>query len=130
MVATDSIETRACYIKKVDEKENILRIEKKFGVDVQLDDLTDIDNAYKQLLESRKGKFLIVFSDDCSSDKAMKEKFASKERSAFKKAEALVIGSLSNRLEANFYIRYYKPEHPIAVFTSEEAGIEWLKRVN
>ena len=91
MVVTDVIETRCCFINKIDEAQNILRIEPKRDIEVELDDIADIDNAYKHLLNNERGKFLVVFSEDCSSNKEMKEKLASKERSEIKKAEALVI---------------------------------------
>lgn len=131
MILTNNlIETRSCYINKVQNTDNILRIEKKLGETIDLDELRDIDRAYESLLQDKKGKFLIVFSEDCSLDKAIKERLASRERSSIKKAEALVIKTLANRLEANFYKRKYQQQHPIEVFESEEAGIEWLSGLN
>lgn len=131
MILTNNfIETRSCYINRIGETDNILRIEKKLGENIDFDELKDIDRAYKNLLENRKGKFLIVFAEDCSLTKEMKEKLASQERSSFKEAEALVIKTLANRIEANFYKKFYKPEHPIEIFESEAEGLRWLSSLN
>ena len=131
MILTNNfIETRSCYINKLDETENILRIEKKLGEDIDFDELINIDNAYRGLLENKSGKFLVVFAEDCSLTKEMKTKLASKERSSFKKAEALVIKTLANRIEANFYKKFYKPEHPLEIFETEAEGLRWLTSLN
>lgn len=41
-------------------------------------------------------------------------------------ADAIVVKSLPNRLIANFYIRFFKPNEPTKLFNSLDSAEEWL----
>lgn len=45
-----------------------------------------------------------------------------------RKAQAIIIDSLSNRILANFYIKFHKPANPIKMFADEKEAIQWLKQ--
>lgn len=128
MIDKNVIETRAVYVKVV--QEGIIRVEKKLGVDLDSSDLDELDKVYHRLLKGKQGLILLIFELDCTSDMKFKTKASSKERSTFKKAEAMVIKSLANRIEANFYKNYFTPSHPIKVFNSESDAIAWLLTFN
>lgn len=127
MIQTKPFETRSSIIEKLDQ--DILRIARKEGVEMKIEDLHEISAAYTTLLEKNRGKFLVILDDECTSEVGFMEKMADKERKTVKKAEALIVSSLGKRLEANFYIRKFKPEHAIAVFSNEQEGLNWLRTI-
>lgn len=129
MVTKKGIETRSCWINLIADNEPIVRVEKKSGIETISEDLEEIDRAYEHLIGTQSAKFLIVFQKDCNSDNEFKKRAVGKERSTIKKAEAMIVKSLANRIEADFYINYFKPQHPVAVFNSETAGLKWLKTI-
>jgi len=45
-----------------------------------------------------------------------------------RKAHAIIVDSIPNRLLANFYFRFNKPIGPGKVFNSEKAAISWLRK--
>ena len=60
--------------------------------------------------------------------KALKA-FASDPRiTGIKKAEAILIKSLPNRLAFNFYLKVMKPKKPARMFSNEEDAVEWLSK--
>lgn len=127
MIFTKEIQTRSSIIEQLDK--DILRVARKEGVELEVKDLQEISKVYQDLLEDKKGKFLVIVDSDCTSEIGFMEKMADKRRSRIKKAEALVVDSLGKRMEVNFYIRKYKPEHPVAVFKTEEEGLNWLRTI-
>lgn len=130
MITTKSIETRSFYIEKFNGKDPILRVEKKLGMEVTLDDLDENKRVYQELMQNKAAKFLIVCQIDCTTSKELMEELAKESRSKLKKAEAIIIKNLANRIETNFFIKNFKPIHPIAVFDKEEEGIDWLNSFN
>ncbi len=124
MIDQDVIETRAFFIRE--QEHGIIRVEKKLGVDLLPSDLDDNDRIYQKLFQGEKRLFLIIYEIDCTSDHTFRKRASLSYRSEFKKAEAMVIKSLSNRIEANFYKKNYDIKHPLQVFTDEITAIEWL----
>lgn len=51
---------------------------------------------------------------------------ASEERNKLVIADAYVISSLSQRIIANFYLKFKKPIRPTKIFTDEDTAIIWL----
>jgi hypothetical protein len=50
--------------------------------------------------------------------------------SKIRKAEAFVVESLANRLVANFYIRFNRPNNPTKIFNKFEKALDWLRTQN
>lgn len=124
MIQKEIAETEACFISQLDN--GIIRVEKKLGVELYPYHLDENYRIYKEFLGEKKGLFLVIFQVDCLGDEDFRNKAADPNRSQIKKAEALVIKSLANRLESNFYINYHKPQYPIQIFTEESKAVEWL----
>jgi hypothetical protein len=53
---------------------------------------------------------------------------ASPESLKYRKAEAIVIQSFSQKMVANFYLRFNKPVVPTRVFNQVAPALEWLKK--
>jgi len=45
-----------------------------------------------------------------------------------RKAHAIIVDSLANRLLANFYFKFNKPKGPGKVFNTEKAALLWLRK--
>tara|TARA_B110000503_G_C7129555_1_gene406232 strand:- start:1 stop:384 length:384 start_codon:yes stop_codon:yes gene_type:complete len=127
MIKTKSVQTRANTIARLDK--DIIRVARRKGIEMTLQDLQEISVVYNQILINQQGKFLIIVDDECDSEVGFIKKMAEVERSKVKKAGALIVNSLGKRLEANFYIRRYKPSHAVKVFSSEREGLDWLMAI-
>lgn len=128
MIQTRPSETKSSIIEKLDD--DILKIARKQGIKMEVEDLEEIAIVYKRLLQNRLPKLLIVLDDECESDAGFMEKMGDPQRQLLKKAEAFVVSSLSKRLETNFYIQRYKPIYPVAVFSDEFEALKWLQSIN
>jgi len=118
-------ESRISQISMIDH--GIVRVQMKNKIELQPEDLDENMDIYKKILgEKASGLFLLVFAPEGSSSKESREKFADPERAKIKKAEALVILNVSQRIESNFYKNFFDPRHPVRVFEDEQEAIKWL----
>jgi hypothetical protein len=118
------VETRIAYIERLNN--GIIRVETKKDVMLETEDLDENFDVFLKMQENEKELFLIVFGVGGESNFESRIKFAELRRSRIKKAEALVVRSLSHRIESNFYKNYFKLPHPVEVFDDEEKAVEWL----
>jgi len=127
-VKLDEIKTYESRISHISALSNgIIRVEMKNDMQLMLEDLDENFSIYKDILGNKEnGLFLVVFAKEGQSSKEGREKFASPERTAIKKAEALVISTISHRIESNFYKNFFDPKHPVRLFEDEELAIKWL----
>ena len=121
------VETRSSIIEQLDG--GILKVIRKKGVEMVSADLEELLMIYQELLKNEQGKFLLMVDNDCESEFDFIAKMADPKREKVKKAEAIIVHSLGKRLEANFYIKKYKPEHPVAIFSTEQEGLDWLRAI-
>ena len=96
--------------------DNILKIARKQGVEMVIDDLQEISAAYKELLNDKPAKLLVIVNEGCTSEVGFMKKMAKNSRQGLRKAEAMVVNTLSKRLEVNFYIRRFKLDYPNCCF--------------
>jgi len=117
-------ETTIAVIKTIEK--DIIRVCIKPDVEIVAAHLDENASIYKEILGNEKGLFLVVFEEGGTSDQETRDKYGDKSRSKFKKAEALVAKSLAHKIESKFYKSYYKPEHPVELFSNEADAKEWL----
>jgi hypothetical protein len=127
-VKSQVIKTYESRISHISALSNgIIRVEIKNKIELHPEDLDENLAIYKEILgPDKKGLFLLVFAKEGSSTKEGREKFASAERSAIKKAEALVVFTMGHRIESNFYKNFFNPKHPVRIFDNEEKALKWL----
>lgn len=84
--------------------------------------------AVTKLCADKKRPFLIDTRNAKGSYslEAMRKLAKNPEIVKVRKAQAIIIDSLSNRLLANFYIKFHKPENPIKIFEKEHEAVKWL----
>jgi hypothetical protein len=44
-----------------------------------------------------------------------------------RKAQAIVVNNMQNKLLVNFYIKHHKPKNPIKLFDNLEDALDWIK---
>jgi hypothetical protein len=114
MIHASQIKTRSSIIDKMDD--NILKIARKQGVEMVIDILQEISAVYKELLNDKPAKLLVIVDEGCTSEVGFMKKMAENSRQGLRKAEAMVVNTLGKRLEVNFYIRRFKLDYPNCCF--------------
>lgn len=104
----------------------IIRLETKENVILNVTDLVEIEGIYSDNLKIKEGLFLIVFSKGLKGDLSSKHHFVGKRLPYLKKAEAIVMKEISHKVEADFYLKHKKSDHPIKIFDNEQEAIFWL----
>lgn len=118
------VETRTARISLLEP--DVLRIEYKADCFVDVEEFTENMAAYRQVMKTEKAYILTIANDGAEPSPEVRNIFASKERSAFKIAEAFVISSIAQRILANFVMKVQRPNHPLKFFNSEKEAKEWL----
>jgi len=92
----------------------------------------DLDDFYEGIELIRKvgnGKpFLYLYNPEENSDITPElRKFASSAKAnKYTIADAIVVNRLSQKILANFYLKFHKPVKPTAVFFNKKEAIKWL----
>lgn len=75
--------------------------------------------SYEELIGKNKALILIIGQKYTTISSAGRKFSATKEATAYSKAEAFVIHSLAQRILANFYMKMDKPAVPTSFFTNK-----------
>lgn len=122
---SEKIETSKFFIW-IDE--NIVFLEYKLGIEVEVEDIKEYNNAILELGKGRKLPLLVDAREGASISPEARLYAASAVSTNLKLASAIVVNTLPNKLIANFYINFNKPLIPSKVFTSMAEAVEWLKQ--
>jgi len=118
-----SIETR-CSVLYFEEPD-LIRSVSKPGVEMDLDGIKENVEACKQLTGDRK-YFVIIVTEETSTYTKEAREYKDSVVESRKKAEALVVTSLPNRILGTFYARTRRRHHPIRLFATEAEALEWI----
>ena len=118
------IETKVAFISLLEP--DVLRIEYKPDCFVDMEEFEENLRAYRELMTTERAYLLTVANQGAESSPAVRNTFASAERSRFKIAEAFVVQSPAQRIVANFVMRVQRPKHRLKFFSDEEAARTWL----
>ena len=90
-------------------------------------DLKVIDNGYRFLEDYGGGKFYNIFQFGSFADiePNIRDWAADEDGNLYTHSDAIVIESLSQKIIADFYLRFNKPAKPTKIFYSIEKAIEW-----
>ena len=92
-------------------------------------DLEDFHEGIELIRKTGKGKkFLYLYEPDENSDITPElRKYASSDKAnKYTIADAIVVNRLSQKIIANFYLKFHKPVKPTAVFLNKKEAIKWL----
>ncbi len=118
MFSTDKFEIRTI-------SNSILRIEFLKGADIDLADAELVNEQFIEMSEGLNYYILLDAKNQFTTTPESRAFVASK--SSGRMAFAIVTNSIANKLVANFFIQFNKPNTPTKVFTNETIALEWLK---
>lgn len=90
-------------------------------------DMRIVEHGYDFLNEHGGGKFLNIYAFDSFADvePEVREWAADSTGNHYTISDAIVIGGLSQKIIADFYVRVNKPIKPTRIFYSLRKAIEW-----
>jgi len=94
---------------------------------VNIEQAKELLNAYINVSKGVKTPNLYTVSKFALMEKEVME-FIINEANQHGKADAFVIHSLPQKILANFYLKFIKPNVPTKFFRTEEKAIEWLNQ--
>lgn len=109
--------------------ENILRVELKDGVEIDRKDSEAIFETRRKVMGDRDYYVLLVHGKHSSVTNDTRKMAAEPQFALYRKAFAIVVNSLAQRLIGNFYIKFDMPPSPTRLFTDEQKAIQWIKSV-
>ncbi len=88
-----------------------------------------IEDGYAFLDQHGGGKFFNVYQFSSFSDvePEIREWAADSSGNHYTHSDAIVIGSLSQKIISDFYLRFNKPVKPTRIFYSLEKAAEWTR---
>lgn len=104
----------------------LVRIEIFSGTIIGLKESRSMNDAVGTLSGGKECLVLIVADEFAQFDSDSSDFSASEEGQRYTTADALVVKSLSQKILANFYLKFNKPAKPTRIFTNEAEAIAWL----
>lgn len=105
---------------------SIIRIKVFPGVELEKEDAVEMRKGLLLVSSGKKYAVLLDATETFSTSNEARTLIASKEYSFDRIATVMLIGTLANRLVANFFIKVNKPHSPTKIFSLEAAGVAWL----
>lgn len=116
-----------CRISDVSLKDQeTLFIDIKAEQEFQLNDFEELTEAIKELGKGKRMYKLFNVGKNTIPNKEVREISCVKHNEEFKKAEAYVLKSLSQRIVADLMLRINKPSIPTKFFDRIEDAEKWL----
>jgi hypothetical protein len=97
----------------------------QFTIDV--DHVKQINAVCGELTNGKKVPMLIDGDQLTIPSEEARSFVAQKDSNPYSLAEAFLVGSLPQKLIANFFMRFNKPGRPTKMFTRKEEALVWLK---
>ena len=107
------------------EEPDLVRSVSKPDTDMTLDCVMEDAAIIKDMVKGKPFYLLIVTEDTATYDKEARE-YIDPELEPLKKAEAIVVSSLANRMLGTFYARTRRKHHPIRLFPTTWEALEWI----
>lgn len=112
-------------ITLLDELTIETRIEK--DIEFNLQDAIRTNDAIEEIGNGRKLFHLTIYGDRTVPSKEARSFVTSDQGSCYKLAEAIVVGSLSQKMVFNFMINVERPNVRTKLFTSVQDAKDWLQ---
>lgn len=104
----------------------------KFNVKATVDilDAHEYVPIIEQLAQNQKRGFVLDARGGFATFSQASRNYMGKTPEALKwrKADAVLVDNLGLRLVGNFYMKFDTPNHPVKLFKSEIAALEWLSQ--
>lgn len=106
---------------------DILHITFKQDADVKLDQVKENIKIRKEMQQGKKALVLGDIRGVWQISSEARSAISAKQVTDLNIAMAIITGSLTTRMLANFFIRFNKPQSPTKLFSSREKALEWLE---
>ncbi len=108
------------------DENDIFNFKYREGVVIDLEAAKFISSERKKLFEGKRYAILVDGRDLKSILPPASKYFSSKENTELFTASAFLVGSALSRFFGNYYLKFFPPNIPTALFTNKEKAIEWL----
>ena len=108
----------------------LVRIEVFSNQIIALNESQIINDAIGTLSNGNECLVLMVADEFAQFDRSAGDFSASEEGLRYTIADALVVKSLSQKILANFYLKFNKPAKATKIFTNELEAVKWLLSLN
>lgn len=109
-------------------EEGVILITYKNDVEIDIDEVIEIRNTTHQLADGKAFVSIYDAGDDTTVTKEAREISAKDGNIANRKAMAIIVKHLGQRILANFFINLNKKIHPMKAFTNREDAVKWAKQ--
>ena len=106
---------------------NYYYVEIKDDVEFEIEDLKQLVE-YEKELSGKTLPILVVCSPSATTNNELISYISKNANNPYCKAEAFVISSLGQKILANVYTKFNKPERPLKFFNQKEDALNWLQQ--
>lgn len=124
------IKIRECDSATFELRDDYLYVKYKNNSDVNLAEAKIQSALILDLCQEKKMPFLIDFLNvSVRIDDESRGFFANDGHHIhLRKAQAIVVNNMQNKLLVNFYIKHHKPKNPTKIFDNLEPALDWIKQ--
>jgi hypothetical protein len=112
---------------------NLVHIVYRDEYEVELKDVKAVDQAFLDIAQESAIYVVMDTKRRYNIFSTEAQKFLSKETSVVQKSLlggfAMIIDSLPYRIMVKFYMRFYKPNYKLQVFSNEIEAVKWLNKL-
>ncbi len=109
-------------------EESVILVTYKSKAEIELEDVIEIRNTTHQLANGKEYVSIYDAGEETTVTKEAREISAKDGNIANRKAMAIIVKHLGQRILANFFINLNKKIHPMKAFTNRAEAIKWAKQ--
>lgn len=129
LIALMNFQTRISKVKKLED--GIIRVEFFDNSEMRASDLDELMSLCKEMIPTgEKAFFLNVFPENISGDFEFGRISADHEINKLRKAQAIVIKNIPQRIQSAFYKNFFSLGFPLKIFNDELSAVSWLHSLN
>lgn len=102
----------------------------KNNAEITLEVAREFAGIMEEICDGEARRFVFDTRDSYGAAMMESRKYLAHDEHAirWRKADAILVNSLHNRILANFYLKIASNKRPARVFGSEKAALKWLER--
>jgi len=109
-------------------EESVILVTYKSKAEIELEDVIEIRNTTHQLANGKEYVSIYDAGEETTVTKEAREISAKDGNITNRKAMAIIVKHLGQRILANFFINLNKKIHPMKAFTNRGEAIKWAKQ--
>ncbi|MBV6484285.1 MAG: hypothetical protein KFKLKKLM_00781 [Flavobacteriales bacterium] len=109
-------------------EEGVILVTYKNNVEIDINEVIEIRNTTHQLANGKAFVAIYDAGEDTLITKEAREISAKDGNITNRKAMAIIVKHLGQRIIANFFINLNKKIHPMKAFTNREDAVKWAKQ--